>query len=307
MDKISITINSPFGSVIDLFDNEDTFPDLTFVIPGLEKPLELHRGILGQRSKLTKGLLKGKEVTKDEEANKIEWMFEMGNEADKLALVKALRFCYGEALKVDIQKGECCATIAALFRLQVTCLDEAMSQLVAFALEQTKHNTILGTKLLIETQSYPECCNVNTCDLDKELAKIVFTTKNICEHYEDVVDGCLMKLPMEYLDLTEYGEAHTMYSEFSLRTKYAKEHAQSLSREEKETLLGKCNWTKIQSGKLKILRELDMVGDALMKEACDKVLENTEKGKKEYTDLATRTETERDEARKKSKLKGCTH
>ena len=193
--------------------------------------------------------------------------------------------------------------IAALFRLQLTCLDDVVPQLIAFTVEQAKKNPLLGTKLLMETQFYPECCSANTCEVDKALAKVVFTAENICQNYEAVVKGCLMKLPIEYLEMVEYGKPHTLYSEFALRTLYVKEHDKSLSRDEKQLLLSKCDWTKLRSGELKTLRELEIVGQDVMTEASDKVLESTEKERKEYKYRAEKAEKERDEVKKESKTK----
>lgn len=302
-----LTICSPFGNVIELFDNKDSFPDLKFVIPGLKDALNLHRGIVGQRSKLVQGLLKAKEAANSTDANKIEWVFDTSKEVDRAALVKGLRFCYGETLSVNAQQGECCAVIAALFRLQLTCLDDIVPQLVEYTVNQAKKDPLLGTKLVMETQFYPECCAPNTCEVDKALAKVVFTAENICQNYEAVVKGCLMKLPMEYLDMVEYGKPHTLYSEFALRTLYVKEHDKILSRDEKQILLSKCDWTKLRSGELITLRELEIVGQDVMTEASDKVLESTEKERKEYKDRAVKAEKERDEAMKESKSSDVPH
>lgn len=308
MDETSITINSPYANVAELFDNNDTFPDLTFVIPGAPKVLKLHKGIVGQRSKLAQGLLKAKKTVKSDDANRIDWMFDTSRNVDRTVLVKVLRFCYGDPLSVSVQDGECCAMIAALFRLQVACLDSVIPRLVTFSLERAKENPILGTQLLMETQLYPECTNDKICELDKALARIVFTIKNIMENYEAVVKGCLMKLPAKYLEMTEYGEPHTMFSEFALRTLYVKEHDESLSRDEKQVLLNKCDWTKLRIRELKTLRDLEIVGQEVMTETSDIVLENTEKEMKEFKDRAEKAEKERDQANTESlfKLFSCT-
>lgn len=76
--------------------------------------------------------------------------------------------------------------------------------------------------------------------MDKALGKAVLTAKNIQDHYETVVDDCLMKLPPKYLDIAEYGMPHTKFSEFSIRTRYVREHEEALTDEEKETILKKC-------------------------------------------------------------------
>ena len=72
-------------------------------------------------------------------------------------------------------------------------------------------------------------------------------------------------------------DVRTQFSEFSIRTRYIKEHDDDLSKSEKEIIVLKCDWTELQSKELKELRGLGIVGQEMMTELCDKVLENTEK------------------------------
>ena len=273
---------SPYKSHLDLFDNKDMFPDLVLVVLGLEKPLLLHKGIMAKASKLVEGLLKAKESANTGDSNTIEWPFDTSNERDRAALVKALRFCYDETMTVDAKAGELCAMIATICRLQVTCMGEMINKLTRYAMEQAKKDFSVGKELLKETQLYPECCSPNTVELDKALTKIVLTRKNLCENFETVVGDCLMKLPMEFLDVAEYGEPHTQFSEFSVRAQYVKEHGGTLSKGEKEMIMKKCDWTKLMSDELMKLRELDVLGKDVMTEARSKALENIEEEMCEY-------------------------
>ena len=275
-------VESPFKNNTELFDNKDMFPDMVFVVAGLESPLLLHKGIMAKTSKLVDGLLKAKQTAKTGDSNQIEWPFDTTNERDRAALVKALRFCYDETMTVDAKGDELCAVIAALCRLQVTCLDEMMAKLTGFAVEQAKKDASVGKELLKETQLYPECCNPNTVELDKALTKVVLTRKNICDNFETVVGDCLMKLPMHFLDMAEYGDPHTPFSEFNIRARYLKEHDGTLTKEEKEMVMKKCDWTKLMSKELMTLRELDIMGKDAMIEACSKALENIEEKLREY-------------------------
>ena len=275
-------VESPFKNNTELLDNKDMFPDMVFVVAGLESPLLLHKGIMAKTSKLVEGLLKAKQTAKTGDSNQIEWPFDTTNERDRAALVKALRFCYDETMTVDAKGGELCAVIAALCRLQVTCLREMIVKLTGFALEQAKKDASVGKELLKETQLYPECCNHNTVELDKALTKVVLTRKNICENFETVVGDCLMKLPKHFLDMAEYGEPHTPFSEFNIRVQYLKEHDDTLTKEEKEMVMKKCDWTNLMSKELMTLRELDVLGKDAMIEACSKALENIEEKLREY-------------------------
>ena len=55
-----VTIKSPFPDNIDSFNNEESFTDLDFTIPGMEAPLHLHKLILAKASVMLDSLLKTK-------------------------------------------------------------------------------------------------------------------------------------------------------------------------------------------------------------------------------------------------------
>ena len=288
--ETQILVESPFKNNSELFNNKNMFPDMEFVVPGLERPLQLHKGIMAKTSKFVEGLLKAKETANSGDANKIEWPFDTANKVDRDALVKVLRFCYDETMTVNTKGGELCAVIAAMCRLQVTCLQEMLTKLTQFAVEQSEKDVSVGVEMLKETQLYAECRNPNTVELDKALAKVVLTPKNITEHFESVVNNCLKMLPMEYLDMAEYGEAHTQFSEFSVRLQYAKEHGDGLSKSDQEMIMKKCDWTLLLSGELKELKNLNVVGQDVMIDLCNQVLENTEKERDEFKERAERAE-----------------
>ena len=275
--ETQILVESPFKNNSSLFNNKDMFPDMEFVVPGLERPLLLHKGIMAKTSKFVEGLLKAKETANSGDPNKIEWPFDTANKADRDALVKVLRFCYDETMTVDAKGGELCAVIAAMCRLQLTCLQEMVAKLTQFAVEQSENDVNTGVERLKATQLYAECRNPNTVELDKALAAVVLTPKNINEHFESVVHNCLMMLPMEYLDMAEYGEAHTQFSEFSVRLQFVKEHGDALSKADQEMIMKKCDWTMLLSGELKELKNLNVVGQDVMIDLYNQVLENTER------------------------------
>lgn len=247
-----------------MFDNEDTFPDLDFIITGLERPLKLHKNILSQTSELVKGILKAKQASNSGDGNIIKWMFDTNKEVDREALVKVLRFCYGDAVIVGVNNGECCAVIATLFRLKVICAVETATQLSKFVVDQADRNLSMGAQLLVATQRYPECTNASFCAVDRQLAEIVLSKEQMKEDYKTVVDSCLMKLPAKYLDTAKYGDAHTKWSEFTTRARYLRYHSESLSKKEKDEILKKCDWNTLESEELKELKELGLVeGDTI--------------------------------------------
>lgn len=268
-DKGTVEVVSPYPNEIDNFENEDTYPELEFVVAGMAKPLHLHRKILATTSEYFRTTLK---ETKD---LRLEWPYDTSKEVDRDALVEALRFCYGETLSVDMNKGECCAMIAALSRLQVTCLDDATGLLMNSAVSEAKRNLATGVELLKACTRYKECCGSRHFSLDKKLAAIVLTRDNMYDHYKEVVDECLMVLPAYYLTVAEYGEPHTRCSEFCLRTKYVRCHT-DMNKEEKQALVGKCDWSTLNSQELRELRLADIIDKDELLEAQEKALEYCE-------------------------------
>ena len=288
-------IESPFTNEMESFNNADSFPDLDLMVPGMEGFLTLHKKILAKASRTFKTMLK------DHPGKKLEWIFETKNEMDKQALLEALRFCYGEELSVGTRNGECCALIAALSRLQVTCLDEVIPKMNIFALELARNDLIGGVELLKICVHYEECCKAETCTLNKELARIVLTKENMLDHFREVVDDCLMTLPPEYLDEAEYGEPHTWCSEFCLRAKYVRWHSKELSDEEKHAMVTKCDWSTLNSQELRELRLTDLVDkDELLGahekafECCEIEKEKERRGKVTENQRAKEAEAERD-------------
>ena len=294
-------IGSPYTNEVESFNNPDSFPDLRFVVPGMAEQLSLHKKILAKASVTIK------EMLKDHPGGQLEWIFEMKNEIDKQALMKSLRFCYGETLSVGTKNGECCALIAALSRLQVTCLDEVIPQLNTFALELARNDLTGGVELLKMCTHYEECCKTNSCTLNKELAKIVLTKENMVEHFREVVDDCLMTLPPEYLDEAEYGEPHTWCSEFCVRAKYVRFHSTEMSDEDKHAMVTKCDWSTLNSQELRELRLTGIVNKDVLLEAHEKALEcceiEKEKERKKANDAERETQRANEAEKERDTLK----
>ena len=290
--EAKIEIASPFGNEVESFDNAESFSDLVFEIPGMARTFQLHRKILATAS------VKIKTMLMDKLEPKVEWNEDMSQEIDQKALVKALRFCYGETLSVGVKDGECCALVAMFSRLQVTCLKEVVEKLCSFAIEQSKNDVTVGAKLLTACARYPECC-AELWGLNKPLAIAVLTKENMMEHFQEVVDECLMKLPVEYLEVMVYGEPHTRYSEFSIKARYARVHARTMSKEEKQTMLGICNWSMLDSQELRELRNLNVLSKDDLFQAYEMALEYCEIAKEQEHEHAKKFEKERDEFKSK--------
>ena len=64
-------------------DNEATFPDLDFIVPGLEKPLKLSRNTLAPVSQLVRGVL-----SCDRSKTQFEWPFDTKNHTESVCSLR---------------------------------------------------------------------------------------------------------------------------------------------------------------------------------------------------------------------------
>ena len=281
----------PYANEIESFDNEDTHSDLELVVVGMGKPLKVHKLILTRTSRWLEEALRARKGVQ------LEWPYDTKEEVDRKVLVKALRFCYGETQSVGTKDGECCAMIAVLTRLQVTCLDDVVRLLINFAVEEAIRNLKTGVELLKACTRYSECCGSSKFSLNNQLSTIVLTKENIQDHYKEVVDGCLMVLPPDYLMIAGFGEPHTRCSEFCLRTKYVRYHTK-LNMEEKQALMMKCDWSTLNSQELRELRLMDTIDKDELLEAYEKALEYSEIENERGKDVARRVEKKMEEKMK---------
>ena len=295
----TVELVPPFPNETENFDNPEKYPDLEFVVGGMEKPLHLHRKILAHASGKVKAMLDKRRDLK------MEWPYDTTKDADREALVKALRFCYGETQIVGTKNGECIAMIVALSRLQVTCLDDVVTLLSNLALDEARRNLEVGVDLLKACAGYKEWSNTSQLTLDKKLAAIVLTKDNMQEHYKDVVDECLMALPPEYMMFVEFGEPHTRLSEFCLRTKYVRFHTNELTKEQKQAMIAKCDWSTLNSQELRELRLTDIIDKDELLEAHEKALEYREIENEQATEMAKRLERKMEEKVKEVETERC--
>ena len=291
-DESTVEIVPPYAKEIESFGNEDAHADLKLVVEGMENPLKVHKWILARASRRLDEVLR---ASKDAQ---LEWPYDTKEEVDRKVLVKALRFCYGETQTVGIKKGECCAMIAVLTRLQVTCLDAAVGLLTNFAVEEATRNLETGVELLKACTRYSECCGSSTFSLNKQLAAIVLTKENMQGHYKEIVDECLMVLPPDYLLLAEFGEPHTRCSEFCLRTKYLRYHPE-MSTEDKQAMMVNCDWSTLNSYELRELRLMDTIDKDELLVAYEKALEYSEIENEQANDTVRMVKRRMEEKTKK--------
>ena len=89
-----------------------------------------------------------------------------------------------------------------------------------------------------------------------KIARYVLRKDNILDHYEELIEGYLMKLPPYVLDYVEYNDFFSgLYTEFSVRMLYLQSHP-DLSCEEKREIISKCDLKKLDETELESLQAL---------------------------------------------------
>ena len=268
----TVVVESPYYDNTLLFDNPES-SDMEFMVQGMEKPLKLHRVIMSTASNFVRRMLTQQEGNENNKG----WVYDMSRDVDKKAMVKVIRFCYGEDMEIGVDNGDCCAIIAALYRLEVTCTEEIVKRIGYFGLEESKKDLRVGVKLLKESVVYPECCIEHGCGLDMALSQIVLTADNVRNNYETVVNDCLMMLPPRYLDVVGYGSPHTKLSDFHIRIGYVIRNANFLTNEMKEMIMKKCNMNDMRCEELKALRQVGALKSNDLLDAFQNALEKMEK------------------------------
>lgn len=281
--EITLSLSQKSRKNLGLNRRETSRNDLDVVVSGSMLLMSLPMMTLAAASKLVSGMRERNELIQCDGKYKLMWKHDMSQDVDKESLVKVLKLCRGDTIRVGVKNGECCAVIAALFRLDLWCATEVATKLCDFAEEQARRNVVFGATLLKTSSRYPECCDQRWCTLNTRLAKIVLSKDMICHEYGTVVDGCLMALEPRYLDMAEYGEPNTRWGEFSVRTRYIRYHT-GLQTQEKMDIL-KHHLGSLTKEKLEVLEQLGVLKPdilfSLYVSLQDKTEKNTSKNGKE--------------------------
>ena len=291
-----LTIKSPFPDNRDMFNNQDpaSFADAEIVIPGREKPLQLHRGILSRASEAFKGMFRCKASVHgpfSDEAQQINGFFEKTEGEGAEAFVQWLRFCYGAPLEVC--NDNAVALLAMLPRLQLCNSGGIQKMLEDYIISAAKTNFETGAAMLCRSAHFEEFKSEQFSAVGKALAQIVFTVKNLTAHRETIVDKCLMQMPFEYLDVVQYGSLHTDISEFAIRRQYVLCNDEKLSMEMNIIIMKKCDWKKLNCTELK---ELFGLGVISKEELADLSMERLEKCEAHIKQLNAQMKEEHDKA-----------
>lgn len=259
--KFNLKIESPYPKFTNRFDDgsESSFYDFRMKIPGEQNLVKLHRLLVANASQTLLKLLQCKVVKGacyDCQEHILEWKF--GKEDDvvyRKVLIKWLKFCYGE--DITLIPEECCAAIALLFQLQMSCINDVCPEIEKFMVKTTEEDVREGVSMMQWCIKYGECRKSESKEnsIDVMIAQHLFTRKNIIDFTEILVDKCLMVLPPYFLDYVKYGVPHTKTSEFYIRKQYIECHKE-LKDNEKTEIIMKCDFTLLNSEELKQLRKL---------------------------------------------------
>ena len=195
----------------------------------------------------------------DSSSCRVTWTYEKADKIYCRALIKWLRFCYGEDETFSID--ECPAALASLLHLQLNCMSLTVD-IERHMVNTAERDMNIGVKLLVDCAvTYKECFTTEANRVDLSLAKSLFTHENISNYPLLLIDECLLKLPVQFLDVAELGKGSVENSMFHVRVKYVKSHATTLSEEEKCRVLEPCRYTELNSDQLKELSNLGVLSN----------------------------------------------
>jgi len=223
------------------------------IVSGLDRPLHLHRLLLGSSSLALLGMLQCKATASGERGiatRQLIWQFHSADGDEKeckvynRVLIKWLRFCYGE--DISVTPDECGSAVAILFQLQLTCVDTIVPQFESQLVAATGANIQDSVSVLLSCAKYEECDGDRGRHPAVAVAKRLFSRENITKYEDQVVKGCLFYLPPSFLDYVAY-IPHSVHSEFSLRYRYLKQHEDRLEEEDKIRVLKNCVFSRLNA------------------------------------------------------------
>ena len=284
-------IASPFPVAEEPFDDQRaaSTADVTVTVPGLAAPLRLHSAVLRRASSTLDALLGGRACVwadHDPATQHVTWHPCALRGTTPAALLAWLRFAYGTSVPVRGADAPTLVTLlAAMLRVGVRA-PRAQRALEGAVVRAARQDPVAGARALCACRAVPECCGARACRVDVALARAVLTRANLAQHYEAVVDRGLMALPPAYLDLAQYGDAHTELAEAAVRLRYVRYHAASLSPAEQRCIVAQCDPSTLNAAEVAQIRRVLETDDD---NTCANPLPPT------TTTAATATTTEDDE------------
>ena len=251
---------------------KDYYSDVDMVIAGGERPLRLHRCVIGYASPTLKKILdleKSQYGSYDEKTHRLSWAFDCSkDETYRSVLTDLMHFCYGSSFNLDPSRYAAAYCCIVQLQMQSIRNGEREQPFEEFFEERmidcSTEDLTTGLTLLQSCLRYPECQ-----DIIAVLARNLLTLNNIQTHTKEVVDEFLMHSRPNVLDYVEFGPIHTEFSEFSLRTKYLAANP-DLPTDHKRGVIAKCIVGELNMAELVIIRQLHLLSDTELFDAMEK-------------------------------------
>ena len=257
--------------------NNAQFADVELVAPEFNKTFLVSRLALGAASQTLKDVIAGKQSqwlklqgTTNKGLMRIEWTTnkKTGNNNDEntglrnaeaKALEKVVRLCYGETQRVEAH--ECVVTLAMIVRLQVKGWEKMVCEMVEWMKNKARNDVCAGVAMLHDCVCFEECGiqglvkneKGSNDSVEAVIAKQVLTKEKMKEHRGAVVEEGLMELPVRFLFMSEFCEAHTSLSEFAVCRRYVMFHTNDLNKKQKEQVMMQCGMDELGHGELEQL------------------------------------------------------
>ena len=171
--------------------------------------------------------------------------------------------------------------LVCLIQLDMKNGDEMMKKIEDFLMTVAENDVKKGIEMI-------EQYIIEYCEFDEEkmkdgkerLIKIVMKRRNI-ENQFGIIKQCIMKLPIEYLKMIEYGDDHTEKSEFNVILEYMKINKENLGKEGQKELIKNCDERRLNSDEIEEIDRMKIMNDEEMKVIYRKVLKWKEEELKE--------------------------
>ena len=257
-----LVLQSPYAGDRVLFGNPN-YSDATVRSPKDHLgTIPLHRCILGKASPMFDSLLlKSSPVPHPLykiQGTEIVGLFDNLDSDEHEATTNWLRFCYGFDLAVSPSNAP--AVLAVLLRLQITGKDELQRRIESFMLNVAEQSCNTAVDMLLKCLRYTECHTEGFSRIDLRLAQRVFTPKNFIAD-NDTLMARLMSLPPEYIATAQFGPSGTAFSEYELRSRYYKQHKDTMTEAQKKSFLASCRFTEISVDELGQLMDMCQLND----------------------------------------------
>lgn len=247
----SLLLRSPYPDCTSMFDQKGRGTGNVYVkLPGLRRTLCLHRHVLERASAAIRDNLSmaaprswvtdcemayGSGPAVDENDPDAYWredsLFCGMDRVASQAAVQWLRFAYGGAVTLDV--GRVVAMAGTLSTLRLTCHDDAVRAIKEYVDAVVQQDAAAGVALLRHCAEFKVHWEPGMSLVCDAVVARVLTTKNMEEHYDTLVCGCLVDLPAQFLLYAQYGPPKSRTGEYNIRKLYLTQNESKLTTEER--------------------------------------------------------------------------